>query len=122
MPTTCMITIVYNKLYQICFVLDKKVTERGIKSMRRNFHDPQFPILPLLFGGDSVTGVSYLKMLNQFFYKYIVGKGIVSKTYFKQDRTPPHYVTDVREWLNKTFEGKWICRRGPIEWAAFLQT
>ncbi|KYQ59324.1 hypothetical protein ALC60_01634, partial [Trachymyrmex zeteki] len=32
------------------------------------------------------------------------------------DGTPPHYARLVREYLNKTFPGRWIGRRGPIEW------
>ncbi|XP_054449778.1 uncharacterized protein LOC129087027 [Pteronotus mesoamericanus] len=36
--------------------------------------------------------------------------------YFQQDGTPPHYALCVREWLDVHFEGRWIGRRGPLEW------
>ena len=35
----------------------------------------------------------------------------------QQDGAPPHYATPVRKWLNDTFPGRWIGRRGPVEWA-----
>ena len=35
---------------------------------------------------------------------------------FQQDGAPPHYGTVVREWLNENFGGRWIGRRGSIEW------
>lgn len=37
---------------------------------------------------------------------------------FQQDGAPPHYVVPVREFLNNRFPGRWIGRRGPIEWPA----
>ena len=36
--------------------------------------------------------------------------------YFQQDGAPPHWLTAVREHLNKTFPNRWIGRRGPIPW------
>ena len=38
--------------------------------------------------------------------------------WFQQDGAPPHYAADVRRYLNDTFPGRWIGRRGPIEWPA----
>lgn len=38
--------------------------------------------------------------------------------YFQQDGAPPHYVLPVRQWLQNTFPGRWIGRRGAIEWPA----
>ena len=35
---------------------------------------------------------------------------------FQRDGAPPHYGTVVREWLNEKFVGRWIGRRGRIEW------
>lgn len=37
---------------------------------------------------------------------------------FQQDGAPPHYALPVREYLNDRFPGRWIGRRGPIEWPA----
>lgn len=36
--------------------------------------------------------------------------------FFQQDGAPPHYAMPVRNWLNERFPGKWIGRRGAIEW------
>lgn len=35
---------------------------------------------------------------------------------FQQDGAPPYYETSVRSWLNEHFPGKWIGKRGTIEW------
>lgn len=35
---------------------------------------------------------------------------------FQQDGAPPHYALQVRRFLDNTFPGRWIGRRGPIEW------
>jgi hypothetical protein len=36
--------------------------------------------------------------------------------WFQQDGASPHYATAVRTYLDATFPGRWIGRRGPIEW------
>lgn len=38
--------------------------------------------------------------------------------WLQQDGAPPHYAREVREYLDLMFPGKWIGRRGPIEWPA----
>jgi hypothetical protein len=35
-----------------------------------------------------------------------------------QDGAPPHFALDVRDWLDRRFSGRWLCRRGPHEWPA----
>ncbi|XP_050307733.1 uncharacterized protein LOC126744391 isoform X2 [Anthonomus grandis grandis] len=35
---------------------------------------------------------------------------------FQEDGAPPHYTLFVREYLDRTFPGRWIGRRGAIEW------
>ncbi|CAH0395505.1 unnamed protein product [Bemisia tabaci] len=35
---------------------------------------------------------------------------------FQQDGAPPHYALAVRAYLHNEFPGRWIGRRGPIEW------
>lgn len=37
---------------------------------------------------------------------------------FQQDGAPPHYTLAVRQYLDRTYHGRWIGRRGPIEWPA----
>lgn len=38
--------------------------------------------------------------------------------WFQQDGAPPHYGANVRQYLDTIWPGKWIGRRGPIEWPA----
>lgn len=38
--------------------------------------------------------------------------------WFQQDGAPPHYAREVRQFLNNCFPGRWIGRRGFIEWPA----
>lgn len=38
--------------------------------------------------------------------------------WFQQDGAPPHFGRIVREYLDEIFPGKWIGRRGTIEWPA----
>ena len=35
---------------------------------------------------------------------------------FQQDGAPPHYLGEVREYLNTRFPGRWIGRAAPIAW------
>ena len=35
-----------------------------------------------------------------------------------QDGAPPHYANPVKIWLNDKFAGKWLGRRGAIDWPA----
>ena len=37
---------------------------------------------------------------------------------FQQDGAPPHYANVVRDALNEKLPGRWMGRRGPIEWPA----
>lgn len=36
--------------------------------------------------------------------------------YFQQDGAPPHYANICRNWLNLNLSGRWIGRRGSVEW------
>ena len=72
---------------------------------------------PYFFDEETIDGKNYLKMLNDYFHPILVRKRIVRSVIFQQDGAPPHYEVSVRDWLNKKFPGKWIGRRGSIEWA-----
>ena len=37
---------------------------------------------------------------------------------FQQDGASPHYAIIVRNWLDQKLPGRWLGRRGPIEWPA----
>ena len=66
------------------------------------------------FFEENVTGISYLKMLQDYVWPQVKQK----RMYFQQDGAPAHYSLQVREWLDKKFPNRWIGRRGPIEWPA----
>jgi len=44
----------------------------------------------------------------------IAGRNL-ENIYFLQDRAPPHYDINVRQYLDKIFPDRWIGRRGHIE-------
>ena len=73
---------------------------------------------PFFFEESTINGQNYLEMLKKFFYPIIARKRIVSRMYFQQDGAPAHFSSDVRAWLDEKFTGRWIGRRGSIEWAA----
>ena len=56
-------------------------------------------------------------MLSHYFHQQLVRKGIKDTIIFQQDGAPAHYSKEVREWLKWNLPGRWIERRGPIEWA-----
>ena len=66
------------------------------------------------FFDQNVTGESYLAMLKDFLWDKVKGRRML----FQQDGAPAHYAVDVRKWLDEKFSGRWIGRRGPIEWPA----
>jgi transposase len=70
--------------------------------------------LTIYFFDGSVTGESYLEMLQT----YVWPKVRQRRLYFQQDGAPSHYSLVVREWLDQKFPDHWIGRRGPIEWPA----
>lgn len=41
-----------------------------------------------------------------------------ASTWFQQDGAPAHYGRNVRAFLDEEFQGRWIGRRGTIEWPA----
>ena len=70
------------------------------------------------FFDDNVNGANYTKMLDSFFWPAIQKKRIASKIIFQQDGAPAHFSLRAREWLHRHLPGRWIGRRGPLEWAA----
>ena len=89
---------------------------------------------PYFFDG-TVTAQSYLTMLHDYFYPiyrdlsanepiFFIQESTSSdllvneSIFFMQDGAPAHYASDVRKWLDANFPGRWIGRRGAIEWLA----
>lgn len=68
----------------------------------------------------NLTAVKYEDMLRNEIVpaiQAIVGDNF-NQTFFQQDGAPPHYGRGVRAYLNGVFPGRWIGRRGAIEWPA----
>ena len=61
---------------------------------------------PYFFPDKTVTGASYLSMLNDFFLPRIVDKPNLEEIHFMQDGAPPHFAKQVRAWLDQTFPGR----------------
>jgi transposase len=72
---------------------------------------------PFFFQG-TVKSQNYLTMLKEEFIPNASKFIDLDQYYFQQDGAPPHYGLIVREWLDTTFPGRWVGRRGPIEWPA----
>ena len=71
---------------------------------------------PVFFEDESVNMHSYLNMLEDIVVPKLREEYSGEDFYFQQDGAPPHYAVIVRDFLSNVFPGKWIGRRGPIEW------
>ncbi len=58
-----------------------------------------------------------MNLLENYFYPILQKKRLHKKITFQQDSAPPHFSKEVREWLNKNLNDRWIGRGGPISWA-----
>jgi len=68
-------------------------------------------ISPFFFMESTVTGHSYLDMLENFAISQIP-PGFI----FQQDGAPPHFHRDVTTFLDETFPRHWVRRGGPTAW------
>jgi hypothetical protein len=66
---------------------------------------------PFFFEEATVTGASYLNMLQNYAITQIP-----QGYFFQQDGAPPRCANTVKAFLDQQFPGKWIGRRGPIAW------
>ncbi|KAG8303110.1 hypothetical protein J6590_108196 [Homalodisca vitripennis] len=72
---------------------------------------------PFFFMERTVTGIIYLDMLQNFLIPQIdEDEQQDAPFYYQQNGAPPHYLTDVRDFLNGRFPGRWIGRSGQIAW------
>lgn len=72
---------------------------------------------PEFFEG-TVNCDNYLELLQDTVVPALSRRHDFHNLYFMHDGAPPHYATKVRRHLDVTFPGKWIGRRGPIEYPA----
>jgi hypothetical protein len=66
----------------------------------------------------TVTGQSYVNMLNDYFYPISCDLPNNESIFFMHDGAPAHYSIDVRDWLDENFPARWIGRRGALDWSA----
>jgi len=75
---------------------------------------------------DTLTGQRYLQFLRNklipdlcIMFSNANNPNIPDESiWFQQDGAPPHFSREVRQYLNKVFPGRWIGRRGHLEWPA----
>lgn len=72
---------------------------------------------PHFFEG-TVNGANYLQFLQEVLPGLLEHVDLETrmKMWFQQDGAPPHYANIVRNYLDVTYPGRWIGRRGPVAW------
>lgn len=68
------------------------------------------------FFEDTITGAAYLEMLQTNILPAIQNLYDDELFYMQQDGAPPHYHRDVRLYLDRILPGRWVGRRGAIEY------
>ena len=71
---------------------------------------------PFFLMETTITGIVYLDMLQQFLIPQLDEDDQEERIHFQQDGAPPHYLGQVRKYLNTRFPGRWIGRAAPIAW------
>lgn len=82
-------------------------------------------IIGPLFIQGNLTGLLYLDMIENT-VEHLILECIEENPdefgdvpiIFQQDGAPPHYHRDVRNYLDHQYPGRWIGRRGAVEWPA----
>lgn len=72
---------------------------------------------PIFLDG-TLTGAKYHTVLQEEIVPLLEQRGDFNSLWFQQDGAPPHYATVVRNYLNETFPGRWLGRRGSVDWPA----
>ena len=101
-------------------------TERPHDTREHEAHSPKVAVWCALstnqvvglyyFDSSTVTGSSYLNMLNNYFLPML--PNLPNNVLFQQDGAPAHYDRRVAGVLNENLSSAWIGRRGPINWPA----
>lgn len=69
---------------------------------------------PYFFSAGSVTGAMYKRMLRYYALPKVLA--LPGSPIFQQDGAPPHWSSEVRQYLDRKLENRWIGRGGPIAW------
>uniref|UniRef100_A0AAZ1XUQ9 DUF4817 domain-containing protein n=1 Tax=Oreochromis aureus TaxID=47969 RepID=A0AAZ1XUQ9_OREAU len=70
---------------------------------------------PFFISGN-LKATGYLKLLHDDAFPSLCTEAGTFPEFFQQDGAPPHYGCQVQAFLDEQFPGKWIGRRGPVEW------
>lgn len=70
------------------------------------------------FFEENVNGTNFLSLLRDDLPALLENVDLVTRQrmWFQLDGAPPHYSTDVRNYLNLQYNGRWIGRGGPVTW------
>ena len=63
---------------------------------------------PYMFSEPTITGITYLDLLQQFMEPQLKHDGILDSVVYQQDGAPPHFALIVRNYLTDIFPGRWI--------------
>jgi hypothetical protein len=64
----------------------------------------------------TITTIVHLDSLQQFLIPQLDGDDHEGRIHFKLDDASPHYLGEMREYLNTSFPARWIARAAPIAW------
>ena len=67
---------------------------------------------------ETMNGDRYLRMLRTQVWPEVSTWENAENLILMQDGAPPHFKTEVRNWLDNTFPERWIGRSGPHVWPA----
>jgi len=73
---------------------------------------------PFFIEDGTVTGERYLRLLQEQLWPVVADHPQLDQLFFQHDGAQPHYALVVRQWLDASFPGRWIGRRGALEWPA----
>ena len=63
-----------------------------------------------------VTAEKYINMLRTQFIPELEAKGISQSAHLQQDGAPAHTAVATRNFLNETFQDRWVSKFGPTPW------
>ncbi|PNF18244.1 hypothetical protein B7P43_G16457, partial [Cryptotermes secundus] len=64
----------------------------------------------------TIAGIVYVDILQEFLIPQLDEDDQEGRNHIQQDGAPPHYLGEVREYLNARFPRRWIGRAAPIAW------
>jgi hypothetical protein len=69
-----------------------------------------------VFMETTITDIVYLDMHKHFLNPQLYEDDLKGRILLQQDGALPHYLGEVREYLNIRVPGQWIGRAAPIAW------